>query len=270
MLSKEQIQDLSQLHIVAEQFSAEIVIIGAAALLCFVDLGEFTRDIDLVVALDLEDFAVLSAELRASGWTQEPGREHRWLGAGGSLIDLMPAGPKLRAAKQVIWPESQFAMSLVGFEHVFARSVVISFAPDVGFKVAPPPVVVLLKIAAYTENPFRRGKDLEHLRWLLRHYEDGSDRIFGDDVFGAELEDFEYANAFLLGSDVGTIATDDDAEIVNHFLRKHRVSAEERAELDHDLPQGDAQRFQMQLEAFEKGFDAARKRETVARNSPAS
>jgi hypothetical protein len=51
MWTDAQIADLSQLQAVAERHGAEIVIIGAAALLCFVDLGRFTRDIDLVVAL---------------------------------------------------------------------------------------------------------------------------------------------------------------------------------------------------------------------------
>jgi len=137
----------------------------------------------------------------------------------------------------------------------------ISFAPDLRFKVAPPPVVALLKIVAYTDDPFRRRKDLDDLKWLLRHYEAGSDRIFGDGVLAANLEDFEYANAFLLGSDLGSIATNDDDEIVNGFLGKHRVSAEDVAESDpDDLSQRDALRFHLQLRAFEKGFDAGRKR----------
>lgn len=34
MLTKEQIADLAQLHLVADRFSAEITIIGATAILC--------------------------------------------------------------------------------------------------------------------------------------------------------------------------------------------------------------------------------------------
>ncbi|MGA2185699.1 MAG: hypothetical protein ABSH47_21990 [Bryobacteraceae bacterium] len=259
MLAREQIEDLVQLHAVAERFAAEVTIIGAAALLCFVELGRFTRDVDLVVALDLEDFSALSAALKACGWTQPPGREHRWFAPGGSLIDLMPAGPNLRAARRIVWPESQFAMSLAGFEHVFAHSVAIQFAPNVWFKVAPPPVVALLKIVAYTDDPHRRQKDLDDLKWLLRIYEAKSDRFFGDDVFAADLEDFEYTNAFLLGSDIGAIATDEDAGIVHGFLRGHYIPTEELAELDpEDFLERDTLRFHMQLRAFEKGFDSVR------------
>jgi predicted nucleotidyltransferase len=258
MLTNEQLEDLAQLHAFAERFAAEVVIIGAAALLCFIDLGRFTRDVDLVVALDLTDFAALSADLKAIGWIQEPGRGHRWRGSKGSLIDLMPAGAGLRAAAQIVWPDGSFAMSLVGFEHVFTRSITISFGPDAWFKVAPPPVIALLKIVAYSEDPQRRRKDLDDLESLLRQYEAKSDRIFGDDVFAAELDDFEYANAFLLGSDVGTIATDRDAEIVHGFLSKHRMPAEELAALDQDDFQRYALRFQMQLKAFQMGFNSSR------------
>src|SRR5712691_12596680 len=102
MLTNEQMDDLAQLHVVAAPFAAAVTIIGAAALLCFGDFGRFTRDIDLAVALDLEDFAVFSAELKSRGWTQEPRTEHRWHGPSGSLIDLIPAGPNLRAAKRIV------------------------------------------------------------------------------------------------------------------------------------------------------------------------
>lgn len=259
MLTHEQTADLAQLQAVAGQHGAEVVIIGAAALLCFVDLGRFTRDVDLVVALDLEDFATFSRELTAHGWMQEVGRERRWHGPKGSIIDLMPAGPNLRAAKRMIWPESQFVMSLVGFEHVFTRSVLIPFAPGVGFKVTPAPVVALLKIVAYLEDPHRRQKDLDDLRLLLRRYEERSDRIFGEEVFAAELEDFGGANAFLLGMDIGTIATDDDANIVREFLKKNKIPAAEREELDpEDRHQRETLRFHAELTAFEKGFETTR------------
>ena len=62
MQTNEQLKDLAQLHDVAARFAADVVIIGAAALLRFVDLPHFTSDIDVAVALDLEDFA---AEARA-------------------------------------------------------------------------------------------------------------------------------------------------------------------------------------------------------------
>jgi predicted nucleotidyltransferase len=227
MLTNAQVADLSQLHVIAAEFNAELAIIGAVALLCFVDLGSFTQDVDLVVALDLADFATFTSALKEREWTRERRREHRWRGPGGSMIDLVPAGPNLRAAKQIVWPESQAIMSLTGFDHIFTRSIPFRFAAGIEFQVAPPPVVALLKIVAFTEDPHRRQKDLLHLASLFRNYERSSDRIFGDDVFDAGLEDIEYANAFLLGSDMGTIASSDDADIVNLFLNRQRISEPE-------------------------------------------
>src|SRR5260370_13062278 len=115
MLSNEQVEDLVQLHAVAEQLHAEIAIIGAAALLCFVDLGRLTADVDLVVALDLKDFAGFSVALKERGWTQEPSQEHRWHGPSGSMIHLLPAGPNLRASKRLALPDSEFHMTMLDF-----------------------------------------------------------------------------------------------------------------------------------------------------------
>ena len=209
MLTSPQLEDLAQLHGVAEQFAADVAIIGATALLCFIDIGRFTRDIDLVVALDLEDFAAFADELRTRGWTQEARGEHRWRGPSGSIIDLLPAGPGLRQAKRIIWPDSEFEMSLVGFGHVFTRALPFSFAAGVQYRVAPPPVIALLKIIAFMDDQHGRKKDLLDLTELFRRYDAASDRIFSDEVFAAELAEIDYASAFLLGMDVGAIVTDE-------------------------------------------------------------
>ncbi|HEV2690680.1 MAG TPA: nucleotidyl transferase AbiEii/AbiGii toxin family protein [Bryobacteraceae bacterium] len=254
-------EDLAQLHLVAGQFSADVAIIGAAALLCFVDIGRFTRDIDLAVGLDLEDFTAFANELRAAGWTQEGRNEHRWRGPSGSIIDLLPAGPALRQAKRITWPESGFEMSLAGFEHVFARALPFSFAEGVQYRVAPPPVVGLLKIIAFMDDQHGRKKDLLDVTELFRCYEAASDRIFGDEVFAAELEDIAYSNALLLGMDVGSMATDEEFEILSAFFQTQRISDEELLELDReDMRQLEAYRFQQQLRAFRKGIEQSRSR----------
>jgi predicted nucleotidyltransferase len=259
VLTQAQLDDLAQLHEVAERFGTEIAIIGAAALICFVDIGRFTRDVDLVVALDLEDFQAFADELRTLGWSQEERREHRWRGPTGSMIDLLPAGPRLREAKRITWPESGFEMSLVGFDHVFGRAVPFRFAEGVEYRVAPPSVVALLKIVAFMDDQNRRRKDLFDIAELFRRYEEPSDRIFGDEVFAAELEDFEYANAFLLGLDVGAIATPEEREIAHRFLRDRMLSDDIVGDLDREDMDRDSFRFQQQLRAFRKGVDQSRR-----------
>src|SRR5580658_6325877 len=109
-------------------------------------------------------------------------------------------------------------MSLVGFDHVFVRALSFTFAEGIQYRVVPPPVIALLKIIAFMDDPHRRKKDLLDIGELFRHYEAASDRIFSDDVFAAGLDDIEYANAFLLGVDIGFIATDEEVEILSAFF----------------------------------------------------
>ena len=125
-------------------------------------------------------------------------------------------------------------MGLIGFEHAFTRALPFSFAEGVQYRVAPPPVIVLLKIIAFMDDPHGRKKDLLDLMELFRRYEAGSDRIFSDEVVAAELEDIDYANAFLLGMDVGTIATEEEVGILSAFLRAQSISDEELLELDRE------------------------------------
>lgn len=255
MLTPEQVSDLARLRTIAEEFTTDVTIIGATALQCFIDLPRFTNDIDLVVALDLEKFAEFVEALRVQGWNEEERREHRWRGPSGSIIDIVPAGPGLRAARAVIWPESEFAMSLIGFGHVFTRTVEVDLGADVLFGVAPPAVIALLKIVAYMDDRQRRRKDLDDLRVLFRRYEATADRIFSDEVFAAELEDIEDASAFLLGTDIGVFAADDEATIVRRFLDDLQIPPEEFAALDpDDSRERDTQRLQQQLRAFSEGF----------------
>ncbi|MFN7932410.1 MAG: hypothetical protein U0R19_03735 [Bryobacteraceae bacterium] len=254
-----QLSDLTRLQLIAEQFAADIAIIGAAALQCFIDLPRFTNDIDLVVALDLEPFSRFQEVLRKDGWLQEERREHRWCGPSGSMVDILPAGPALRVARAVVWPESEFAMSLVGFEHVFTRAVEVELGTSIRFRVAPPPVIALLKIIAFMEDQQRRRKDLDDLRILFSTYEASSDRIFSDEVFAANLEDIGDASAFLLGMDIRVFASNDEAAIVRHFLDSLHVPSEELSNLDRDdFRHKDALPLHQQLRAFSLGLRQSR------------
>jgi len=149
-------------------------------------------------------------------------------------------------------------MSLVGFEHAFSRASLLQFGQDMQWRVAPLSVLALLKIISYMDDPNGRQKDLTDLRVLFRLYEADSERLFGDKVFSADLEDIEYANAFLLGIDVGGFATQEEREIVNTFLADHLIPDEELAELHPDDVQRNGPQFQHQLRAFQMGLDCDR------------
>lgn len=151
-LTDSQIADLRALQKHCQAFGADLVIIGAIAYqVHFPSEDRHTGDIDFAVALDLDEFAQLEQRLLADRWIRFANREHRWRSPQGTILDLLPAGPKLRQAKQVTWPASQFTMSLVGFEHVFSSST-FQFASDLILKVISPTALMLLKIVAFLDD----------------------------------------------------------------------------------------------------------------------
>jgi predicted nucleotidyltransferase len=180
---------------------AELVVIGAIARqVHFPAESRHTGDIDFAVASDLDEFGELEHRLLADGWVHFANREHRWRSEQGTVLDQIPAGLKLRDAKQVTWPISQFTMSLVGFDHVFATAQPVQFAPDLMLKVISSSALMFLKIVAFMDDQQRRAKDLDDIRGLLVQYEAHSDRVFSDLVIDAALEDYGLAPAFLIGS----------------------------------------------------------------------
>src|SRR5436305_13284984 len=119
--SKDQVTDLISLKQHCQQMGADLVVIGAIAFqVHFPGESRQTADIDLAVALDLNEFAELEKRLKADGWARTANREHRWKSTFGTLLDLIPAGDKLLRAKEITWPDSKFTMSLIGFDHVLS------------------------------------------------------------------------------------------------------------------------------------------------------
>ena len=79
-LSPDQTKSVRQLRDICDRLGVELAIIGAVALR--IGLGDWTRhteDVDVAIAIDLDDFPQLMSLLQEHGWTQHPGREHRWL-----------------------------------------------------------------------------------------------------------------------------------------------------------------------------------------------
>jgi predicted nucleotidyltransferase len=216
-LLPEQVEALRQLQRACQEVGVKAVIIGAIAYRVWIDDDRRTQDVDVALAVDIEQFGSLTDCLQAAGWAQDPKREERWLTQAGARIDLLPIGDQARRIGYVTWPKAETRMSVVGFEHVFAEAVEKELAPDTVMKVVPLHVLALLKIVAYQDDPHGRSKDLEDLGRLMEQYELEGDRRFGDEVFEAG-RDFESAGAFLLGVDVGRLCTGNEAKIVGNLI----------------------------------------------------
>jgi len=137
---------------------AKAVIIGAAALGFYYDMRwRRTADVDLVVALELEDFP--GALLDRPGWQQHPRKEHEFVSPTGARVDLLPAGPKLLEAGTITWAGGQ-VMSLAGMGLAFAHAESHALSDHRAALVAPPPVLAILKMVSYADRPFERERDL--------------------------------------------------------------------------------------------------------------
>ena len=97
MLLAEQVDAVRQIQNICGRLTVDVVVIGAIAYRVWVDdQYRMTEDVDLVVALDLVDLPRLTEPLIASGWRQDPRREHRWISPCRARIDLLPAGARAR------------------------------------------------------------------------------------------------------------------------------------------------------------------------------
>lgn len=159
---------------------------------------------DVAIAIDLDDFRRLTSVLQEQGWKQQGRREHRWLTPQGARLDLIPARPTLRRAHQLKWPISEMKMSLVGFDHVFVDAVRDAIAPDLSVKIVPLPVVALLKMVAFLDNPQDREKDVEDVAAILVRHEPEDSRRFSDEVVTTHLT-YEAVGAYWIGKDLRSI-----------------------------------------------------------------
>jgi len=265
-LTSEQEADLRELTDVCRAMQVELVIIGATAYRLLVDDPyRTTQDVDIAVAVDLDAFSDLTVRLNNRGWHQSEKQEHRWRGASGAIIDLVPAGVRLRAEKKVIWPGSGMTMSLIGFDHVFSDSVAQEPASGLILNVIPLQVFALLKIVAFLDGREEREKDVRDIGALLEKYEIDSERRFGDEVYDSGLElHFDEAGSFLLGLDLGGLCAKEEADLVQAFLNlitdnesqaftilsRQRRRFAEYNEQDRELKR--------QVQAFVEGFRQAR------------
>lgn len=235
----------------------DLVLIGAAALREFgFCRWRSTFDLDLTVALDLSDFPGLLAnvpELR-----RDPRIEHRFY-MNQVRLDIVPAGPGLRAQGHVQWRDRRMSLSglHLGFDHAVSRTL----APGVVIRVAPPHVVTVLKMISYCDQPSERERDLGDIAELIDSYlSDDDDRRFDDDVLEAGLP-WDGVSAYTLGADVARVLTAAERPCVEQFLtrarggdalgtfaRLLRTASFAREEREAHLMQ--------QLDAFERGLGA--------------
>jgi hypothetical protein len=80
LVTPEQAEDLLSLQQAISKLGVELVVIGAIAYRAFISGSQrHTEDIDVALALDLDDFGALETELASRGWARDPTQEQRIL-----------------------------------------------------------------------------------------------------------------------------------------------------------------------------------------------
>ena len=192
-------------------------LVGASALGCFMDMRwRKTQDLDLSLAASLEEYPARLDLL--PGWSPDPRFEHRWLAPSGVKVDVIPAGPELLKRGEFTWPRSGRRMSLLGFRLTFERAVPVHVTDDLTVRVAPIPVVVVLKMIAYLDRPGERRRDLEDIGYIFEGFvgPDAKER-YSDIVFERGLT-YEEVSPFLLGQEISGIVNAAEREAVQRFL----------------------------------------------------
>ena len=197
--------------------NAKMVVLGAAALRCFMPMSwRTTEDLDLTVAASIEDTTAALSFL--PGWSSDPRQEQRWRTPSGIAVDVVPASDEALARGHVEWPKSGFRMSLLGMRLAFQHAVAVRVAADLEVRVAPTRVISVLKVIAYLDRPEARAKDLGDLAHIMYGYVgDDSDRRFSVEV-PDDLTEYEDVAPYLLGRDVGAVVDPEERRSVMDFV----------------------------------------------------
>jgi predicted nucleotidyltransferase len=149
MLTLEQIDTVRELEGLWPQRSW--VIVGATALGFYHEMTwRKTADVDLAVALELDEFPAGLSEL--DGWSRTPGREHEFVSSQGVRLDVLPAGRSLLEAGSLTWSTGQ-VMNLTGLDLAFEYAEAHTVARDVTVRVAPPKAIAVLKMVSFLDRP---------------------------------------------------------------------------------------------------------------------
>lgn len=194
-----------------------IVLIGASALQFHGDFTRNSKDIDITITVELEEFP--GALAQQPGWTSPKDRPHAWRSPQGVLIDVLPAGPSLLERGYIDWPDGK-RMSLVGFDLPFRHFVEVEVCADTMVRVASQASLTVLKMRAWLDRPSERAKDIGDIAWLMTEFVDDSDeRRFDERLFDLGLT-FEETAPFLLGEAVAAICEPKHEAVVLEFFSK--------------------------------------------------
>jgi predicted nucleotidyltransferase len=207
------------LNEIAAAIGTQFFVVGATARDMLLERGfgfssrRATKDIDIGVRVSAwSEVQKLMECLLATGHFKKTKEPHRLLYRGELPVDILPFGEIANPDTKISWPPSHdVVMSVVGFEDAYqsAQRVRVQANPPLDIFVASLPGLAIMKILAWAEHPFERGKDAHDLAHILEKYLDAgnSERLQEehDDLVSVENFDYLRAGARLMGRDIAKI-----------------------------------------------------------------
>jgi predicted nucleotidyltransferase len=254
-LSAAQVEALTALHnLVGHDRWA---LIGASAIRCRLPLPRPTADVDFAIAVSGD---TVHARLAGAGWKRDPKKHQRWT-YGAAMIDVVPATEDDLLAG-VTYLEDGVTFSVVGLDLAFSKADQIRVREGLAVPVPPLPVLVLLKMIAWLERRYERGKDLDDIVFIWDNALPEQDDCRWDPkhpVAAAAL-DYEDQSAFFAGWQLGKIAAPEHLHWAKRFLDIMRTDESiEFAQLVRESRYGGdgvEGRLRARLTAFERGLEA--------------
>lgn len=205
-------------RLIEHEEQPDLVLIGAVALGHHLPLGRGTSDVDLALVVSPSDVAPLLASL---GWKPDKHIAQRWYAADEFRADVLPATPALIAKGAVQFDGDAKLMSLVGFDLAMDHAAPVALpGTSTTVKVASLPAIVVLKIVAWLDRPYERGKDLADLARIFKEAlgDDNDRRWEQSDPVGASGLEFEDQSPFSVGLDVAAIMRESHRAVVDTFV----------------------------------------------------
>lgn len=224
------VQDVCQ---AARNLKLNIVLVGALVVELTPEISpdyprfRRTNDADFGVYVhDWPTYRKLRYTLMKSKFNPNPKIEHR-LQRGTAMVDIIPYGSEIAPNGKIVWPESEFEMTVVGFDEVCAAARKVALGDGLPVPVITVPGFVLLKIIAYLDRKAQGNNkhqdDARDIEYWLQNYASGikDERRFDlANEPGLTHENYETAGAVLLGMEVGILASAKAAAYVDRFLQE--------------------------------------------------
>lgn len=202
--------------------SPRVVVIGAVAISHHLRLGRETGDVDLAI---VAEEPVVTAILTETDWERDERVKQRWRHEeSGSVVDVLPATPRILLDGHVRLDGDDRVMSMIGFDLALAHTATVALDPGPhSVEVATLPALAMLKMVAWLDRPYDRIKDLGDLARILDDSLGDWDERRWSEPFEAFAD--EDQSAFFAGCQLASILDDHHSPKIDEFFARMETEA---------------------------------------------